>query len=305
MGNGMTTTQNAPWIPEIIANEALGRLSAYLNLGKTVAKDNELAPVRVGQVLSIPRRGTVTATQKVQGTANSIQRPAADDVQVTVDQHWYVKILEEDFTRSVQTESVLPGYLEDGVIALAEKIETHLTNNFSEFDNIDVNTSSAADAAIKALGDVRVRMVKNKVPKLAQLFGYAAPELVNALANSTAFIDPKLIPNNQPLTEGTVGRAKGFDIFEGQLVPRAGSPGWDQNFFYTRNALVLASRPLLQPDASLGVDSTSVQSEAGLALRLVRYYDPNEMGVAIQVDTVFGSGVNDERQGFVLESKYA
>jgi hypothetical protein len=60
---------------------------------------------------------------------------------------------------------------------------------------------------------------------------------------------------------------------------------------------------LLQPGNELGVEATTVQSEAGLALRLVRYYDPNEMGVAIQLDTVFGSGVNDERQGFVLESK--
>ena len=302
MGNGMTTTQNAPWIPEVIANESLGLLGAYLNLGATVAKDSDLNPVRVGQVLSIPRRGTITAQQKAQGTASSVQRPAADDVQVTVDQHWYVKILEEDFTRAMQTDSVLPGYLEDAVIVLAEQIETHLTGNFDEFDNIDV-TVSGDDDAVKALGNVRVRMVRNKVPKLAQLFGYVAPEFMNALSNANAFLDPKLIPNNRPLTEGAVGRAKGFDLFEGQLVPTAGSPAWQQNFFYSRNALVLASRPLLQPGTELGVQSTTVQSDAGLALRLVRYYDADEMGVVVQLDTVFGSGVNDERQGFVLESK--
>jgi len=66
---------------------------------------------------------------------------------------------------------------------------------------------------------------------------------------------------------------------------------------------VLASRPLIQPGSDLGVQATTVQSEAGLALRLVRYYDGDEMGVVVQIDTVFGSGVNDERQGFVLESK--
>lgn len=105
----MTTTQNAPWIPEVIANESLGLLGNYLNLGATVRKDSELNPVRVGQVLSIPRRGTITAQQKVQGTPTSVQRPAADDIQITVDQHWYVKLLEEDFTRSMQTGSVLAG----------------------------------------------------------------------------------------------------------------------------------------------------------------------------------------------------
>lgn len=298
-----TTTQNAPWIPEIVANEALGRLGAYLNLGATVAKDSELSAVRVGQVLSIPRRGTIYRQTKSQGTPTQVQRPSADDVQVTVDQHDYVKLLEEDFTRAMQTGSTLPGYVEDSVQVLAEGIESNLADNFDEFDNIDVTLSSSDDAAIKALASVRTRMVRNKVPKLAQLFGYISPELNEALGNANAYIDPKLIPNNRPLTEGTVGRAKNFDLFEGQLVPQNGSPAWDQNFFYTRNALVLASRPLVQPGNELGVQSTVVQSEAGLALRLVRYYDGDEMGIVVQLDTVYGSAVNDERQGFVLESQ--
>lgn len=298
----MTTTQNAVWIPEVIANEAIGRLGAYLQLGATVSKDSELNPVRVGQVLSIPRRGTIVAQQKAQGTATSVQRPAADDVQVTVDQHWYVKLLEEDFTRSLQVGSVLPGYVEDAVIVLAEKIESNLTSHFDEFDNIDF-TSGGSDTALKALGRVRARMVKNKVPRLATKYGYISPDFMQLLGDDEAFIDPKLIPNNQALVDGAVGRARGFDIFEGQLVPTSGSPAWDQNFFYTRNALVLASRPLLQPGNELGVQATTIQSEAGIALRLVRYYDGDEMGVVVQLDTVFGSGVNDERQGFVLESK--
>lgn len=298
----MTTTQNAVWIPEVIANEAIGRLAAYLQLGATVSKDSELNPVRVGQVLSIPRRGTIVAQQKAQGTATSVQRPAADDVQVTVDQHWYVKLLEEDFTRSLQVGSVLPGYVEDAVTVLAEKIESNLTSHFDEFDNIDF-TSGGSDTALKALGRVRARMVKNKVPRLATKYGYISPDFMQLLSEDEAFIDPKLIPNNQALVDGAVGRARGFDVFEGQLVPTSGSPAWDQNFFYTRNALVLASRPLLQPGNELGVQATTIQSEAGIALRLVRYYDGDEMGVVVQLDTVFGSGVNDERQGFVLESK--
>lgn len=299
----MTTTQNAVWIPEIIANEALGRLGAYLNLGATVAKDSELTAVRVGQVLSIPRRGTIYRQTKAQGTPTSVQRPSADDVQVTVDNHDYVKLLEEDFTRAMQTGSTLPGYVEDAVQVLAEGIESNLAANFDEFDNIDFNQGTEGDSAIKALGRVRTRMVKNKVPKLAQLYGYVSPEFNQLLGEAEAYIDPKLIPNNRPLTEGTVGRVKSFDIFEGQLVPQSGSPAWDQNFFYTRNALVLASRPLVQPGNELGVQSTVVQSEAGLALRLVRYYDGDEMGIVVQLDTVYGSAVNDERQGFVLESQ--
>lgn len=302
MQNGnMTTTQNAPWIPEVVANESLGLLGNYLNLGRTVSKDTELTPVRYGQTINIPRRGAIVAQQKAEGSPTSVQRPAADDIQVTVDQHWYVKIGEEDFSHAMQTGSALPGYVEDGIIVLAEKIEGRLTTHFSEFDNIDAG-GSAGDA-LKGVINVREAMVMNKVPQLAQKFGYLHPTMISRLLKEEAFIDPKLIPQNQALTEGTVGRVSGFDTFEGQLVPTAGSPAWYQNFFYTRNALVLASRPLRQPGTELGVQAAAVQSDAGLALRLVRYYDPDEMAVVVQLDVLFGTAVNDERQGYVLESQ--
>ena len=297
----MTTTQNAPWIPEVIANEAIGLLGAYLNLGATVRRDSELNPARVGQVLSIPRRGVVEAQQKSQGTPNVIQRPVADDIQITVDQHWYVKLLEEDFTRSMQTDSTLPGYAEDGVIVLAEKIENNLISHISEFDNIDAGGSDGD--AYKGVVNVRKEMVKNKVPKLAQRFGYLSPGFYARLLKEEAVLDPKQLQGELARVEGIVGRTAGFNLFEGQLTPPSGSPAWDQNFFYTRNALVLASRPLLAPGSELGVQAATIQSEAGIALRVVRYYDGDEMGVVVQIDTVFGSGVNDERQGFVLESQ--
>ncbi len=299
----MTTTQNEPFIPEVIVNEALGHLGAYLDLGKTVSKDTELGAVQVGQTINIPRRGAVVAQQKAQGSPVTTQRPAADDIQVTVDQHWYIRLLEEDFTRSVQPGSVLPGYLEDGLKVLAEQIESSLTEHFSEFDNIDFDSAVNTDSAVKALGRVREQQVKLRIPKLQEKYGYCSPEFVRLLGEDNAFIDPKLIPTSRALIEGAVGRAKGYDIFEGQLVPRAGSPGWDQNFFYTKWALVLASRPLLDPGSRFGVESTTLSSDAGLALRYVRGWSDQDVGVYVHLDTVFGSGVNDERQGFVLESK--
>lgn len=296
----MNTTTNAPWIPEVIANESLGLLGSYLNLGATVSKDSDLTPVRYGQTISIPRRGTIVALQKSQNVDTVIQKPTADEVTVTVDQHWYVKIAEEDFTRAMQPDSVLPGYVEDGVILLAEKIETKLASFISSFNNIDAG--SAAGDAYKGVVDVRTRMTQNKVPALAQKYGYISPRFYGRLLKEEAVLDPKTLNGAEQRVNGIVGRTAGFDLFEGQLTPTAGSPAWDQNFFYAKNALVLVSRPLIQPNG-LGVEATTVQSDAGLALRLVRYYDPEDMGVVVQLDTLFGAGVNDSRLGFVLESQ--
>lgn len=297
----LTTTQNAKWIPTVVANESLGLLSSYLQIGKTVSKDVEMNPVRLGQILSIPRRGVITATQKTQGSNSTKQNPTADDVQITVDQHWYVKIAEEDFTRSLQTESALPGYAEDAVIVLAEKIESVLLSKITSFANIDA--ASGAGNAYAGVVDVRTAMNNLKVPILARRYGYISPRFAGRLLKETAISDPKMQPNDSQRVEGSIGRTAGFDLFEGQLTPTAGSPAWDQNFFYTRNALMLASRPLTEPDAGMGVQASSVQSEAGLALRVVRYYDADAMAVVFQIDTIFGAGVNDVRQGYVLESQ--
>jgi len=300
--NTMGTDTNAPWIPEVIANESMGLLGSYLNLGKTVSKDSDLQVAKVGQKIHIPRRGVIVAQQKTQHVDAETQQPDADDVEITVDQHWYVRLAEEDFTKAMQQSDALPGYIEDAVIVLAEKIEGQLAAHASEFDNVDV-TGSDADRYVKGVQKVRERMSLNKVPQLAQKYGYVHPTVITGLLQANAFIDPKLIPNNRALTEGTVGRVAGFDVFEGQLVESVGSPAWYQNFFYTKNALVLASRSLEIPGAGLGVQATTVQSEAGLSVRVMRAYDTKSMSTIGQIDVLFGTGVNDARQGFVLESQ--
>ena len=282
-----TTTENAPWIPEIVANEAIGYLESYLNLGNTVTKDSDLTgTVRVGQTVNVPKRGTVVAQQKTEDSPATSQQLAGTEVPVTIDQHWYVRMSEEDFTAAMQTESVLPGYAEDALI--------------TEFDNIDHGSS---DNAIDNVQLVRERMVLNKVPQLARKYGYIHPTFMTELLSENAFVDPKIIPNNKALTEGAAGRVGSFDLFEGQLVPGEGSPSWYQNFFYTRAALVLATRPLLLPKAKFGVESAYVQSKSGIGIRVMRFYDPDAMAMVAQLDVSFGTAVLDDRQGFVLESQ--
>ncbi len=301
--SNQTTTQNAVFIPEIIANQSIGYLGALLNLGKTVTKDSELTSVSVGQTVSIPKRGAVTAQQKAQGSDATTAAPTATEVTVTIDQHWYVRIGEEDFTRAFQQGgSVLPGYAEDGLAVLAEKIESNLGANITSFPSFDIG-GSAADDAVKAVAKARRLLVEAKAPQVLQWFGYASPSLVEKINIANAFIDPKLIPNNRALTEGTVGRVKGFDMFEGQLVPTEGSPSVYQNFFYTKRALVLATRGLALPGSGLGVESAYVPSDAGIGVRVMRFYDKDALATQIQMDVLFGSGIYDVRQGVVLQAQ--
>lgn len=289
-------------VPEVIANESLGLLGSYLNLGKTVLLDSDIAPVGEGEKIKIPRRGTIVAKQKVVGQPTEKQTPSTDYIEVNIDQHWYVKIGEEDASLAVQKGSALPGYLTDSVIVLAEKIENSLASWIPGFGDTNIDCGPS-DSPLQKVIDVNTAMAMNKVPQLMRKFGYIHPTFAGRLMKENAFIDPKLIPNNQALMDGMIGRVQGFDTFSGQLVPSAGSPAWYQNFFYTRNALVLASRPLRDVESKYGVDATVVQSEAGLALRVLNFFDPNDLAMVFHIDVLFGSGINDERHGYVLESR--
>lgn len=301
MANYLTTTQNDYFIPEIVANQLLGALGSYLNLGRTVTKDSELTSQSYGDVINVAKRGTLSANDKTQGSNVTVQQPSLSRVQVTLNNHKEVTIGEEDYTRSLQPGSTLPGYVEDGVIAIGEAIETALANLWPDL-SATFNNDTSSDK-LQDLIDARTAMVKNKVPQTARKYAYLNPDFVGALLKSSAFIDPKVIPNNQALTEGAVGRAAGFDVFEGQLVATSGSPKTFRNMVYTRNAMVLATRPLPQPDGNLGVQSASVLDGNGIALRVLRSYNATQLATQITIDVLFGVAALDARQGGVIDHR--
>lgn len=302
MSNYLDSTANQVFIPEIVANRVLGALGAYLNLGKTVTKDGELTTAQFGQVINVPKRGVVSSNDKAENTDVTVQKPAATDVQVTLDNHKEVTIGEEDFTRSLQPGSVLPGYTEDGVIALGEDIEEALANLASSIPYERDGAGTPID--FSDLINVRRDLVMRKVPKLATKYGYVHPTDMAYLLKENPVLDPKVDAGFRALTEGALTRLAGFDLFEGQLVKEEGSssPPVRKNMFYTRNAFVLATRPLPMPDARLGVQAATVQDENGISLRVLRSYDAKGLAVIITIDVLFGVAVLDERQAQILNT---
>lgn len=302
----LTKTQNQAAIPTIVANLALGALTSFLNLGKTVAKDSELTTQNVGDVINVTKRGTVTANSKTQDSNVTRQAPSLSTIAVTLDQHWEVTIMEEDFTEALQaqtgsgngTNSVLPGYVEDGVIALAEKIETKL----AQLHPSVVHTITGANPVTLAnITAVRERMIVNKVPALARKFAYLHPTVITDLLATTPFSDPKFAEKQEGLTEGAVMRLYGFDIFEGQLVQTSGSPVAYHNLLYTRNAFVLATRPMRVP-TGMGVEAAQVSSDAGISLRYTRSWNPDALAMQFTLDVLFGVAILDNRLSCELES---
>jgi hypothetical protein len=289
-----STANNAPWIPtEVIANEALNELGKYLNLGATVTKDSELVATQVGDTINVPKYGVIVSNDLAENGEVQVQRPNGDTVPIVLDKHKEVTIGELDFARSIQKGSVLPGYITQGLMRLGEDIEDALARLWAEFPT----TMDYATSALATLRKARTKMIRNNVPRNERIHGYFAPEFIEALLAEEAFTDPKLIPNQDALTEGTVGRAARIDLFEGQAVVKSGSPGVYRNMVYTKQAMVLASRPQPTDGNGLGAQQTAVvDPNSGLAIRATRSYDSKKLGVIVTLDVVFGVGMLDERQ---------
>jgi hypothetical protein len=301
-GDYLGSVKNAPFVPTLIANQVLGALGSYLSLGRTVTKDSELVTQQVGTTINVPKRGVVSSNSLAENGSVTLQQPASTTVPVVLTNHNEVTIGELSYAQSIQQGgSVLNGYVEDGVIALGEDIESALAALWSQFP---VQQDAGGTNPQVDLIHARTALVRNKVPKLARKYAYVSPGFVDKLLQQAAFIDPKIIPSNNALEEGAVGRAGGFDVFEGQLVVRSGSPGVDRNMCYTRNAMVLATRPQPLPEAGLGAVGANVIDANGIALQVVKSYNANKLGNQISIHVVFGVAMLDDRQAVELDSSY-
>lgn len=296
-------TTNAVFIPTIVAQKALGAFAGYMNLAKTVSRDFEWTPATMGQVIRIPKRGTLSANAKVAGNDVTVQAPTATDVAVTLNQHWEVTMQIDDVTKVLENQDTLNGYAEDAAIALAEKVETVIASlHPSVTSSVTFDTTSATTKENSFL-TVRERMALNKVPLSERKYAYLHPTVITELLQIDRFTRADAYGKSGIIADGALGRIGGIDVFESQLVQTSGSPVAYHNLVYTKNAIVLAARPLPAVPAGYGAVSTVVQDpDTNMGLRVVSSYDPKKLAMQVTLDVLFGASLLDERRIVELES---
>lgn len=301
--NVLNDTTNAKFIPTIIAQTALGRFASYMNLARTVSRDFDFTPASQGKILSIPKRGTVSANSKAAGDNVTKQNPTATDVSVTLDKHFEVTLTIDDVTAVLQNQDTLAGYAEDAAIALAEKVETAIAQLHSSLSNTVTFDTTSATTQENSFLKARERMVLNKVPKTERMFGYMHPSVITKLLQIDRFTRADAYGKAGVIAEGALGRIGGIDIFESQMVEATGSPVAYHNLVYTRNAFVLASRPLPSIPNGMGAVSTVVQnSDINMGLRVVSSYNPDLLAMQVTLDILFGVALLDDRRVVEFES---
>lgn len=318
--NVFDTTTNAVFIPTIISQKALGRFPAYMNLARTVARDFEWTPAQEGQVIQVGKRGALVANDKTSGNVFTLQNPTATNVSVTLNKHKEVTFALDDVAKVVQNQDTQAGYADDAAIALAESVEVAIAALYPSVSSvIDLITTTAATTDASIL-NIRKYFSNQKVPQAEQRYAYVDPSVTNillgvdkytrydALGNAIAQVQQIQsasggMPTTVPIQSGRLTRIYGIDFFESQNVQISGSPVAYHNLVYTKNAIILASRPLADVPTGYGVVSQVVQdSDIQMGLRALMHYDGDLGAFKMTLDLLFGVAVLDQRRLTLLES---
>jgi len=300
--NVMNTTTDASFIPTIISNKALQRFGSYLNLARTISRNTDWTTATEGTVLKVPKTGTVSANDKVVGNNFTKQNPTATDVSVTLNKNKEVTLTIDDVDKVVTNQDTQMRYAEDGAIALAEAVETSVAQLHTSLSStVTWNRTSAATIDTSMLA-IRKFFTDQKVPKTEQRYMYVDSTVFNDLLGVQKYTDQSWRGSQNTVADGQMIRTYGFEIWESQMIDYTGSPGAYHNLAYTKNAFVLASRPLPSPKGFGGVSTIMNDESVGLSMRTLFWYNADLGAHQLTLQILYGVAVLDTRRVVEIES---
>jgi len=300
--NVLNTTTNAVFIPTIIANKVLQRFPSYLNLARTVSRDSDWTTATVGQTIQVPKTGAVSANDKAAGDVYTKQNPTGTNVSVTLNKHKEVTFTIDDVTKVLENQDTQMRYADDGAIALAEAVETSLADLHPSVTSTITWDRTSATTIDASLLKLRKFFTDQKVPKTEQRYLYVDATVFNDLLAQQKYTDQSWRGANNTVADGQMIKTYGFDITESQMIAVSGSPVAYHNLAYTRNAFVLASRPLPRPQGFGGNFAVVNDSSIGLSLRTLFWYNADLGAHQLTIDLLYGVNILDVRRVCELES---
>ena len=295
----ITVTEAANFIPEIWVASALGALKANTVMARFVNRNYEEAIARQGDILHIPKRGTLSVNTKMANTVVTLQTPSSDVVNLTLNQHKEVSFLVEDIAAAQANQDIIGGYVTDAMMALAEDIDAAILALYTGFSSTPIDATSGS-GGITAESVTEARRILNaaKVPQEGRFIVWhedAEAELLGIEKfTSSDFGDP-----GDAVREAVIGRKYGFThAMDQQVVAVAGEV---KNLAFHRDAIVLATRPLPPPPANTGAQS-AVMSEDGIGIRVIYAYNPSYLGVQVTLDILYGVAELRDSHAVVIRS---
>jgi hypothetical protein len=283
-------------IDTYIAAKVIARIRASAVLTRLVNTNFDDSEIKQeGDTIKIPKRGTLTAKNKAEGTPVSPDSPASDTVDVVLDQHKYVAWNMGDLAKSLASGEGIE-YFTDAADVLIEALETVM---FDEYANASVSTGTAGtDLTTSSLLDAKLELDNKRCPKPGRVAIISNKDENSLLGEDQIIRADQRGDGGNAFENAEVGRAYGFNIFASPLAPVVdGSPDETHGLAMTPNALGLASRPLEPAPEMSGVRTATItDTETGIVLRYQVGYDLKEMETVHVMDILFGTKLIDDRQ---------
>lgn len=258
-------------------------------LTRRVQRDSAYEPGWVGKQLNIPYPGTFTAQDKAENTVATVQTPSGGaTVSITLSKHKYVDFIVEDFGAAQANTNLLDRYVRPAAIALGNAVEDDLFGLYTNFTGGNVGTSGT-DLTAAEVRSARKLLNDNLAPMEGRTLIVSDKDEIALLGDST-LAQYWAYAQQAAVSEGSIGRLYGFDVFVSQRVPVvAGTPASTKDIAFQTDALMIATRPFRDPPAGSGVQvSTVMDPETGLALRVLYQYDINNRGTRVGFDILYG-----------------
>lgn len=300
--NVLNNTTNAVFIPTIIANKCLQRFASYMDVAKNVSRDTDWTTATVGETIQVAKTGSVSANDKAAGSNFTKQNPTGTSTSVVLNKHKEVTFTIDDVTKVLENQDTQMRYAEDGAIALAEAVESALLALHTSIQNTITWNRTSATTIDSSLLAVRRFFTDQKVPKLEQRYVYVDSSIYNDLLATDKYSRYDARGDGKSIQDGQVIRTYGLEIHESQLVPTTGSPVAYHNLAYTKNAFVLASRPLPRPVGFGGQYAVINDAEVGLSMRSLFWYNADLGAHQLTLDLLYGVAVLDQRRVVEIES---
>ncbi len=162
-----------------------------------------------------------------------------------------------------------------------------------------VTTEAEIDARYREL---RSKFARLKVSQNEEKRAFLDTSVVDKMLSVTKYTSSDFV-NERVIENGAFNKIHGIYNVESQLIPATGSPVAYHNVALTKWGMVLVSRPMPLDGNGRGArQSIVIDPGTGLAFRITESYDPQNMGVQMTMDVLYGWAIADVNQVVELES---
>jgi len=285
-------------IPTIVAQKALNKLEADINLIPFVNKEfnNEIADV--GRTVQIEKYGNLVANAKAAKTDVTLQDPAGAKVDVVLSQHKEVSFLIEDIAGAMSKPNAIQNRLGDAMLTIMEDAEAYL---YGIGATLTLTTGAAkVFTPTNILSDIRgarSTLTDGRAP-LSNRGVFLANDLYTQLIANDNVALAQNYGANTAVVEGRVPRVAGFSTYETIFANSASDVV--SSLALHRDALTMVARALPTVGAQDTISQAIVTRDGMIPMRVTVSYDAKALGTLVTVEALYGASILRNELGVKL-----